>query len=163
MSKQVYLIRHGIALDRALSDQDETRPLTEQGQKKTKKVAKALKETGIKFDRILTSPLLRARETAEILKEKGLTETLETFSPLSPNGNIQDWLNWWDNWQQETVALVGHQPDLGNWAELLVWGKAEEKLVVKKAGVIGLHCPENESPFGKSELFLLTSPKWLIN
>ena len=112
MSKQVYLIRHGIALDRALSDQDETRPLTEEGQKKTKKVAKALKETGIKFDRILTSPLLRARETADILKEKGLTETLETFSPLSPNGNIQDWLNWWDNWQQETVALVGHQPDL---------------------------------------------------
>ena len=162
MSKQVYLIRHGIAVDRALADQDETRPLTEKGRKKTKEVAKAIKETGVSFDQILTSPLLRARETAEILKDKGLTQHLETFSPLTPHGNIQDWLNWWENCQQETVALVGHQPNLGNWAELLVWGKAEEKLVVKKAGIIGLNCPENESPFGKSELFLLTSPKWLL-
>ena len=162
MAKYVYLIRHGIALDRALSEQDETRPLTDKGRKKTKQVAKAIKEKGIYFDQVLTSPLLRAKETAEILKDKGLTENLENFSPLAPNGDIQDWLNSWDKSSAETLALVGHQPDLGNWAELLISGKIEEKLVLKKAGIIGLNCPENQSPFGKSQLFLLTSPKWLI-
>jgi phosphohistidine phosphatase len=168
MNKQVYLIRHGIAVDRALSDQDEKRSLTEEGQQKTKKVAQKIQNVGITFDMILTSPLVRATQTAEILREVGLTKTLETFSALAPAGDIQDWLKWWQNWQKETssekgsIALVGHQPDLGNWAELLIWGNTQEKLVVKKAGIIGLNCPQEESPFGKSELFLLTSPKWLL-
>jgi len=102
------------------------------------------------------------------LRDVGLTQTLETFPPLAPGGNIKDWVQWWENWQAERsndsgmIALVGHQPDLGNWAELLVWGKTQQKLVVKKAGVIGLNCPDDQSPLGQSELFLLTSPKWLL-
>lgn len=162
MEKQVYLIRHGIAIDRALSEEDETRPLTEKGRKKTEKVAKRLKDIGINFDIILTSPLLRATQTAELLEKEGLAKTLETFSPLAPNGNIEDWLNWWEENTAETVALVGHEPNLGNWSELLIWGEIKEKLVVKKAGIIGLNCPQDLSPFGNSELFLLTSPKWLL-
>jgi len=163
MEKQVYLIRHGIAIDRALSEEDETRPLTEKGRKKTEKVAKKLKDIGINFDIILTSPLLRAKQTADILEKEGLTTTLETFSPLAPNGNIQDWLNWWEENTPETVALVGHEPNLGNWSERLIWGEIKGKLVVKKAGIIGLNCPQNLSPLGNSELFLLTSPKWLLS
>ena len=163
MGKQVYLIRHGIAIDRALSEKDETRTLTEKGRKKTEKVAKRLKEIGINFEIILTSPLLRATQTAEILKAEGLTKTLETFPPLAPNGNIEDWLNWWEENTTETVALVGHEPNLGNWSELLIWGEIKGKLVVKKAGIIGLNCPENLSPFANSELFLFTSPKWLLS
>ncbi|MFB6276530.1 MAG: phosphohistidine phosphatase SixA [Halothece sp.] len=168
MSKQVYLIRHGIAVDRGVYQKDEERPLTEKGQKKTTKVAKQIDEVGITFDIILTSPLVRATQTAEILQEVGLSKTLESFPPLAPGGDIQAWLDWWNNWQQETnpnegsVALVGHEPDLGNWAELLVWGNIQEKLVVKKAGIIGLNCPENDSPLGNSELFLLTPPKWFL-
>ncbi|AFZ42664.1 phosphohistidine phosphatase, SixA [Halothece sp. PCC 7418] len=164
MSKQLYLIRHGIAVDRAPSQPDETRPLTEEGQKKTQKIAKEIQNIGVTFDLILTSPLLRATQTAEILREVGLTETVETFSALAPGGNLQDWVQWWEHLPQhhKTIALVGHQPDLGNWAELLVWGETQEKLVVKKAGVIGLNCPDQGSPLGRSELFLLTPPKWLL-
>jgi phosphohistidine phosphatase len=168
MSKTVYLIRHGIAVDRAPSQPDETRALTAEGQKKTKKVAQQMQAVGVTFDLILTSPLVRAMQTAEILRDVGLTQTLETFPPLAPAGNIEHWVQWWQNWQAErsndsgTIALVGHQPDLGNWAELLVWGETQQKLVVKKAGVIGLNCPDNQSPLGQSELFLLTSPKWLL-
>lgn len=168
MSKVVYLIRHGIAVDRAPSQPDETRALTAEGQKKTKKVAQQMQAVGVTFDLILTSPLVRAMQTAEILRDVGLTQTLESFPPLAPGGNIEDWVQWWKNWQTErsndsgTIALVGHQPDLGNWAELLVWGETQQKLVVKKAGVIGLNCPDDQSPLGQSELFLLTSPKWLL-
>lgn len=168
MSKPVYLIRHGIAVDRGIYENDKERPLTEKGRKKTTKVAKQIHEIGVTFDVILTSPLVRAIQTAEILQEVGLTKTLESFPPLAPGGDIREWLAWWQSWQQETnphegsIALVGHQPDLGNWAELLVWGNSQQKLVLKKAGVIGLNCPENDSPLGISELFLLTPPKWLL-
>jgi phosphohistidine phosphatase len=164
---EIYLIRHGIAVDRADYSNDEQRPLTDQGRKKTQKVAQKLFQIGLQFDLILTSPLIRAYQTAILLKEMGLSEQLKTFAPLSPDGDIQDWITWLSQWrynnnQKNSLALVGHQPDLGNWAELLVWGKTQEKLVVKKAGIIGLRLPETETLIGKSELFLLTSPKWLL-
>jgi phosphohistidine phosphatase len=169
MSKQVYLIRHGIAVDRTPSQPDETRPLTEEGKKKTKKIAQQIQNVGVTFDLILASPLVRAQQTAEILREIGLTQTVEIFPPLAPGGDIQAWVQWWQGWQKErpkaagTIALVGHEPDLGNWAELLIWGQAQQKFVVKKAGVIGLNCPDQTSPLGHSELFLMTPPKWLLS
>jgi phosphohistidine phosphatase len=164
---ELYLIRHGLAAEREDYANDEERPLTSLGRKKTGKVAKQLRERGLHFDLILTSPLVRARETATILQEAGLCSQVEEFPSLAPDGDISVWVSWLQKrWQNATsdqcLALVGHQPDLGNWAETLVWGDAQEKLVLKKAGVIGLNIPETKTPVGQSELFLLTSPKWLL-
>lgn len=161
----LYLIRHGIAAERGSYEQDEERPLTPSGDRKTRKVAQRLDQLGIKFDRLLSSPLVRARQTADILQDQGLSSTLEVFAALSPEGEIQDWLDWYDRSSKTTdqnIALVGHQPDLGNWAEILVWGEARERLVVKKAGVIGISLPETGSLVGNSELFWLTPPKFLL-
>ena len=160
----VYLIRHGIAGDRAEYHTDEERPLTDIGCKKTKKVAKRLFDLDIRFDRILTSPLVRANQTAKILQEVGLCKKTETFEALAPNGDINIWVNWYAlNYKDcHSVALVGHQPDLGNWAELLTWGNIRDKLVVKKAGIIGVRIFDNGTPLGNGEFFLLTSPKWFI-
>lgn len=163
---ELYLIRHGIAADKAAYENDEERPLTEEGRKKTKNVAQQIHERKLDFDLILTSPLVRARETAKILQDIGLSSVVEEFSPLAPDGNIEEWVNWLQQRRQTTndksIALVGHQPDLGNWAEILVWGKAQEKLVLKKAGIIGLKLPKTGTPLNQSQLFLLTSPKWLL-
>ncbi|ACB50829.1 putative Phosphohistidine phosphatase SixA [Crocosphaera subtropica ATCC 51142] len=163
---QLYLIRHGIAVERNNSIQDEVRPLTELGKEKTQKVAQRLKEVKIKFDIILTSPLLRAHQTATILQNAGLTDRLEEFIPLSPGGSLQLWVDWWLNshyhHDQSTIALVGHQPDLSNWAEIFLWGDTQGILVVKKAGIIGLNLPTSINPIGESELFLLTPPKFFI-
>ncbi len=164
---EIYLIRHGIAAEKEAYDNDEERPLTEEGRKKTKQVAKQISDRLLHFDLILTSPLLRAKETATILQDIGLSSQVKEINSLAPNGNIQDWVSWLQAWQQNhpgdrCLALVGHQPDLGNWAETLVWGKAQEKLLLKKSGVIGLKLPETETPISRSELFLLTSPKWLL-
>ena len=167
---KLYLIRHGIAADREAYPQDQNRPLTSKGNRKTSQVAKQLKNRDLHFDLILTSPLVRARETAVILQQAGLSNQVEEFSSLAPEGDIHNWLNWlesdWQNvssnYSNHCLALVGHQPDLGNWAETLVWGEAQEKIVLKKAGVIGLNLPKTGTPVGKSELFLLTSPKWLL-
>lgn len=161
----LYLIRHGIAADRADYPHDSDRPLTEQGRQKTKLVAEKLLQIGIKFDLILTSPLVRSNQTAEILQKIGLSQKKEIFPPLSPQGTLQDWVKWWaeseSKKQGNSLALVGHQPNLGNWAEILVWGNSQEKLIIKKAGIIGLRVPTNINPIGNCEFFLLTSPKWL--
>ncbi|MGC9505772.1 phosphohistidine phosphatase SixA [Baaleninema sp.] len=164
---QLYLIRHGIAADRAEYSNDEERPLTETGKKRTKKVASRLKAFDLKFDLLLSSPLVRARQTADLLKESGLCDDVEIFDPLVPEGAIQEWMAWWDTWKAEkgnqgSIALVGHQPDLGNWAEILVWGDAGDRLIVKKAGVIGIELPESGSPVGRSRLFWLTPPRLLL-
>ncbi len=161
---KLYLIRHGIAAERGTYKNDADRPLTDKGRQKTKKVAQRLDDIGVRFDLILTSPLLRASQTAEILHNEGLTKQVEESSHLAPVGNIQDWLSWLAQWRnsdsEKDLALVGHQPNLGNWTELLVWGKITGQIIVKKAGVIGINLPDKQTPIGNSELFLLTSPKY---
>lgn len=162
---QLYIIRHGIAAEKTEYKNDEERPLVEEGRQKTEKVAQRLSKLDIHFDLILTSPLVRAKQTAEILQKNGLSEELEELAALKPDGNIQEWVNWWlqsrYNLDDSSLALVGHEPDLSHWAETLIWGQPQGKLVLKKSGVIGLELPTGIDPIAKSHLFLLTSPKWL--
>ncbi|ERT05261.1 phosphohistidine phosphatase SixA [Lyngbya aestuarii BL J] len=162
----LYLIRHGIAADRELYEIDEERPLTKDGDRKTRKVAQKLKSLNLKFDIVLSSPLVRARQTADILKSVGLTDHVEEFPPLAPEGEINFWLDWYRNWSHsggDSLALVGHEPDLGNWAEVLIWGDIREALIVKKAGIIGITLPETGSLVGNSQLLWLTPPKFLLS
>lgn len=161
---QLYLIRHGIAVEPRIGINDQERSLTQEGRQKTGKLAKRLINLGLQFDSILTSPLVRSRQTAEILQESGLSSHIETSSYLAPDGNIQDWLGWLEQSidTQLALALVGHQPNLGHWAEILLWGEARSVLVLKKAGIIGLELPETGSPVGRSQMFWLTPPKFLL-
>jgi phosphohistidine phosphatase len=163
---EVYLIRHGIAADRGTYTDDEQRPLVKKGQDKTTQVAERLLKIGLKFELILSSPLVRAYQTAEILRQVGLAKTIETFVPLKPDGAIAEWLEWLQQYQLEhpdaKIALVGHQPDLGNWTEMLLWGTVKGQIEVKKTGVIGLKIPEIGTPIARCTLFLHTAPKWLI-
>ena len=160
---ELYLIRHGIAQERTSDIEDEKRSLTKVGHQKTEQVAKRLRELGLRFDVILTSPLVRSRQTAEILQAAGLSYQLEESSYLAPGGDIYAWLKFVEQLQPqpERIAIVGHQPDLGQWAEILVWGEARSKLMLKKAGIIGLTMPQN-SPVGHGNLFWLTPPKFLV-
>ncbi|MFB2934098.1 phosphohistidine phosphatase SixA [Aerosakkonemataceae cyanobacterium BLCC-F154] len=162
---ELYLLRHGIAAEREEYSEDALRPLTGEGKRKTKQVAQQLFDLGLRFDLILTSPLVRARQTADILKAIGLSSQLEESTYLTPEGNIYSWLSWLEEWQNKggnNLALVGHEPNLGEWTEILVWGEAKGNLLVKKAGVIGVKIPETGSPVGRSLLFWLTPPKFLL-
>jgi phosphohistidine phosphatase len=176
---ELYLIRHGIAEQRSPDLEDEKRELTTKGRDKTQKVAKRLYELGLRFKLILTSPLVRARQTAEILQTCGLSAQIEESSHLSPAGDIHLWLSWLEQKQMlatdTQLALVGHEPDLGQWAEILIWGQKRESefaedsldsypaaLVLKKAGIIGVNLPKQGSPVGRSQLLWLTPPKLLL-
>lgn len=163
---ELYIIRHGIAQERSPGISEVERSLTKEGRQKTEKIAKRLHNLAVEFDLILTSPLVRARQTAEILLEHQLSSQLETTDHLTPGGDIYAWLReWWEPQQhppETSIALVGHEPSLSQWTEILLWGEVKERLVLKKAGIIGLTVPVTGSPVGCAQLFWLTPPKFLL-
>lgn len=166
---ELYIIRHGLAGEHGTYANDDERPLTDEGHRKTKQVSKKLHDLGIHFDLIQTSPLVRAKQTAEILQAIGLGRKLEESVYLQPDGDMNGWLEWLQSWQKTgksgnslSLAIVGHEPDLGEWAEQLLWGKPRQSLVVKKAGIIGLLLPDRGPPLGNSQLFWFTPPRFLV-
>jgi phosphohistidine phosphatase len=183
----LYLIRHGIAVDleplaldahslppAIATAYDESRVLTQLGRKKFAQVADSLKERlnqrlkklELTFDLIITSPLIRARQTADIAIDKQLSSRLEVSEDLKPNGTIQSWLTNWharsDRTSISTLALVGHEPNLSEWAELFVFGKVYHHLILKKGGIIGLKFADNNLAIGTAQLYCLIPPKILI-
>ncbi|TAE56057.1 MAG: phosphohistidine phosphatase SixA [Nostocales cyanobacterium] len=163
---QLYLIRHGIAQEHTPELKDEERELTKEGRQKTEKVAQRLAKLGLEFDLILSSPFARAHQTAEILINTGLSHKLELSDHLTFTGDIHNWLKDWfqpRNFPPNTnLALVGHEPCLSSWAEILLWGEAKERIVLKKAGMIGIKLPDDGTPVGSSQMFWLTPPKYLL-
>ncbi len=159
----LYLIRHGLAAERGTYAQDAERPLTAPGIEKTRQVAKRLKGLGVTCDRLLSSPLVRAQQTAQILVETGLSPAVEIAAYLAPEGEIEDWFAWLQaSPPLNSLALVGHEPNLSLWAECLVWGTTQGGLILKKAGIIGLTLPRERSPLGHSTLFWLAPPRLLL-
>lgn len=131
----LYLMRHGIAVERdEWAGPDEARPLTSAGRKKTKAIARALKKNhGVAVDAVLTSPLTRARETAEIVGEV-LTSPVQQCDPLgegSELGEVAAELK--RGGASERLMLVGHEPDFGYLLATLL-GEREAR-PFKKAGV----------------------------
>jgi phosphohistidine phosphatase len=112
----LYLLRHGIAKLRndAGTESDSDRPLTPKGIKRMRKAAKGLRRMGIPFDSILTSPLVRARQTAEISAQAlGLSDHLEEISALAPGNSVSDlWSTLAPYKDHEHLLLVGHEPFL---------------------------------------------------
>jgi phosphohistidine phosphatase len=161
---ELYLIRHGLAGEHGTYKNDGDRPLTPEGIRKTQQIAKRLVELDVQFEMILTSPYARAFQTAEILQSTGLSQQLETSANLLPEGDFEDWFSWFEGWQsvgQKALAIVGHEPNLGQWAEFLLWGEVRNRLKLKKAGIIGINVPLDD-PISNSELFLLVPPKVLL-
>lgn len=160
----LYLIRHGLAGQFGDYADDALRPLTSEGIQKTRKVARRLKELGIRVDRLLTSPYLRAKQTAEILQEAGIGEAVETLDCLVPEGDFAGWLEVLQAWQSvaKPIAIVGHEPNLSQAAERLIFGDVANHLVLKKAGTIGLELPIKGELVGRSTIFWLTPPRLFL-
>ncbi|MGY6528857.1 MAG: phosphohistidine phosphatase SixA [Cyanobacterium sp.] len=163
---KIYFVRHGIAQERIAGVDNPQRALTPKGIVKTNQVAQKFKNIENPCNLILTSPYVRAKETAQILLNNNLAPKMAENNALLPDGDIEVWLHWLQQsgyTQGDKLILVGHQPDLGNWAEILLWGNSEGKIALKKAGVIGIEILTMDNPVGNSEIFLLTSPKWLLS
>ncbi len=101
-----------------------------------KRAAKGLRALDVQPDMILTSPLPRARHTAEIvLAESGKKATLKPTEALSPAGNRRDlYAELYALRELGSIMLVGHQPSLGEIAGEISWGSPEAYLELKKGG-----------------------------
>ncbi|MEX2273012.1 MAG: phosphohistidine phosphatase SixA [Vicinamibacterales bacterium] len=160
---ELYLIRHGIAAERGKEWPDDSkRPLTQKGIARLAEVAAGLKELAVTFDLILTSPLVRAHQTAELLQQGvGGTTPLEQTALLAPGGkpaDLIDLLRSKSKKKEERVALVGHEPDLGQLAAFLIGARAP--LVFKKGGVCRIDF-EKFPPVPPGHLVWFAQPRML--
>ncbi len=137
----LYLMRHGIAVapdDPSISS-DAERPLTSKGSRRMRKAARGLRALAIPFDCILTSPLTRARQTAEIVASAlGLEASLEEISGLAPESNVEHLMFGLTRYQERKhVLLVGHEPLLSGAAAHLLGGRksAGVHIEFKKGGL----------------------------
>ncbi|NQU16897.1 MAG: phosphohistidine phosphatase SixA [Candidatus Saganbacteria bacterium] len=124
---KLYLLRHGEAENLGKVKRDAERPLTEFGEKQVAAAAKKIKEKGIVFDAIFSSPYLRAFQTAEIVaKELDLTDDLYKEPPLASGCRLENIKEIITTHQQcKAILCVGHEPDFGIIAgELLNYGEA---------------------------------------
>ena len=111
---KIYLIRHSDAVEQGTPgyEDDRLRPLTEKGCNKTKKIASALKGLGVKPDKIVSSPYIRAKQTAEILAKKLKYKQELAFSDLLvPMGNVENIIGEInEKYSVGELVLVGHEP-----------------------------------------------------
>src|SRR2546421_79542 len=123
---KVYFLRHGIAEDVSPSGLDADRRLTREGIEEMERIARGLKRIGLKVDLVLTSPLPRAKETAEIVARALDAENrLEEENALAPGfglGDLQRIVE--ERSGIDRLMLVGHNFDLPNVAGQLVGGAA---------------------------------------
>jgi phosphohistidine phosphatase len=133
---ELYLIRHGVAEERGDDWPDDSkRPLTPEGISRLRKSAKGLNAIEVGFDQIVSSPLVRTRQTADVFSQelKG-SPPIVTSDALAPAGSsasvIQELTK---HVRKARVALVGHEPNLGELAALLIGARAP--IEFKKGGI----------------------------
>jgi phosphohistidine phosphatase len=136
---KLYLLRHGIAVERVggAIKSDFERPLTEEGRKELYVVGEALKRLNVKTDLVISSPLVRAKQTAEIIAEvHSVGKPVEISEALAPGGGASDIYKVLRKFSSANeVFLVGHEPDIGRLAGNLLWAGPEFDMPFKKAGV----------------------------
>ena len=152
----LYLIRHAdaVPLGEQGIESDEERPLTPHGEEQCKALAQALKRLGVRLDILLTSPLVRARQTAERLGAGRAKE----FQPLAPGGKKRHLLEQIRERKADAVGLVGHNPDL---SELVGWfiGDKNAGIDLDKSGVACVAF-DGKPAKGGGVLEWLSSPEW---
>ena len=134
----LYLMRHGIAHDIGQdgSTCDEERSLTIEGIEKTARIAEKLLHMHVQPSRIITSPLIRARETADIAaKILNPPSPLEEVDFLEPGGSFSDFSDWLASSTMASVLAVGHLPEMPQFAAHFLTGTRGLSMIFKKAAI----------------------------
>jgi phosphohistidine phosphatase len=158
---ELYLIRHGVAEERGDAWPDDTRrPLTEEGISRVKKGARGLVRLGVEFDVVLTSPLVRARQTAELFAAASNTRSpLVVIDSLAPEGSVQAVMTDLEHHARRgRIALVGHEPGIGELAGRIMGSR--RALEFKKGAVCRIDI-ESIPPAGHGTLRWFLTPRIL--
>ena len=158
---ELFLLRHGLAVERGTRgfDDDAARPLTPKGRRQLRKISVAVKKLEPDFDLILSSPFLRAKQTAEIVAAGlKLKRRLKFSNALAPGGTAEILLRQLarEKPMPEKVLLVGHEPDLSRLISLLVTGNVRLQMDFKKGGLCKLETEKIRAGRCATLVWLLT-------
>jgi len=162
MSWDLYIVRHAWAGDHGDPQypDDRLRPLTKDGIKRFHLVAEKLANRGVEVDIIATSPLVRCRQTAEILSHElsGKPKVVE-LAALAPGSDLQGLLEWTEQQNVDRVAWVGHAPCVGRLCAALI-GPDEGAIDFSKGATAAIGFDEPPS-VGQGVLRWLVTAKML--
>lgn len=123
----LYLVRHGAAEDKKPGKSDFDRELTEEGKKKMSTAAKGWKDIIPEFSMFISSPLIRALETAEIVRKAyGLKDEVIQDNRLMPGSKTEEVIALINEMAGEDVVLFGHEPDFSTHVSRLISNSGAE-------------------------------------
>lgn len=159
---RLYIVRHGDAVDSSHPSvtSDEMRELTDTGRYEVSTMATLLKRLGVAPAIVLTSPLIRARQTAVILAEGLDAEDPTICEHLAPGGSLTGILD--DIVMQHlsgNVVVCGHMPGVGALAGLAAWGDSEIVFPFRTAEVCRIDFPDGSPIPGSGDLRWLIPPR----
>jgi len=159
---ELYLVRHAIAAERGPKyPDDRLRPLTPEGVKRFREGVQGLAAFDVAIDLVLTSPLVRARETATLLasglKPKPAIVELEALAPGGRHAAIIDAIKAHAK-PHRRIALVAHEPDLGEFAARLLGARGSVEF---KKGAVCLIDVDSATPGGPGTLRWFLTPRAL--
>ncbi|HJU13761.1 MAG TPA: phosphohistidine phosphatase SixA [Candidatus Nitrosotalea sp.] len=157
----LFVIRHGEAGRSSPTRDESKRALTMEGEKEMRDISKGIKALGVEFDYIFTSPLLRAKQTAQIIYEVvPCKNSIQEVGDLRPEGNKLQLYNKFSRLKQDSaILIVGHEPYL---SELVVEtiSTGQCRIDLKKGGLARIRMT-TILPKPKGELRWLLTPKHL--
>ncbi len=174
----LYILRHGIAVEPGTPGfaSDADRPLTPKGKRKLREIGRAMAAMDLSFDGILSSPYLRARQTAEIIaKVLDCQQRLELTDNLVPSGDPAKLIAHLNHpgslargararsgkaHKFQDVLLVGHEPYLSMLVSLLISGSSRAGIILKKGG-LGKLSTDSLKPGRCAQLEWLLTPSQL--
>lgn len=157
------MIRHADAVPAGEQgiDNDFDRPLTDKGKEQSQRLVAALKKRGIRLELLATSPLVRAKETADLLMQgdDAVAPELEVCDHLAPGGKRKKIASFLIATARNAIGLVGHQPDLGELAAWLI-GSREANVAIGKGGIACISSTDAPGK-GSGKLVALVTNEWL--
>ncbi len=161
---QLYILRHGIAVDRTTTANDSARPLTVEGRREMRENAKGMLALRLTFDTILSSPYKRARETAAVVADilKIKTRNILLTENLVPEASFESLLKEIKTNlpKSDSILLVGHEPHLSGLISFLLIGRPSIAINFKKSGLCCLSIEKLSGP-GCASLNWLLAPSQL--
>lgn len=158
---KLYIIRHAHAEERHVFAQtgkpDELRPLTAKGIERMRKVIQSFKKQESQINLFLQSPLIRSQQTTDIFKEFYPEAKVITTENLCPGHSARDLYEEIQDHHLDSMAIIGHEPDLGQFLSWLLFRQASDHFPLKKGGIAKLDLYKD----GRCYLKWLLRPKFL--
>ncbi|MFM9058102.1 MAG: phosphohistidine phosphatase SixA [Planctomycetaceae bacterium] len=155
LTTRLYIVRHATAEDVGDVGDDHARRLTKKGRKSFARLVRRLAEAGMEVDLVATSPLVRARETAEILAAELDCPRVEVVDALAPGCDWESVVGWTVQQDAARVAWVGHAPCVGRLVALSV-GDGSAAIRMAKGAVAAIRL--DDGPGQAGELDWLATP-----